>query len=97
MRLVVIFEDTPAMAEVRRRLEPAHLEYLRANVGEILIGGGLRSEPGGAYTGGLWVFEAASKERARQLIEGDPYFIAEPRPYELRVWGKALPELKAIL
>jgi uncharacterized protein len=45
----------------------------------------------------LWIFDVASRERAIQLIEGDPYFIAEPRPYQLRFWGKALPELAVTL
>lgn len=31
------------------------------------------------------------------LVEGDPYFKAERRPYELRVWGKALPDIEAML
>lgn len=97
MRWVAIFEDTPAMAGVRQRLEPAHLQFLRAHADEIVLAGGLRDEPGGAYRGGLWVFEVASKQRAVQLIEADPYQRAEPRPYRLQVWGKALPDLKAVL
>ena len=97
MRLVAIFEDTPPMAEVRARLEPAHIEYLRLHSNEILIAGGLRNAPGASFVGGLWVLEVPSKERAVQLVEDDPYFKAERRPYRLLVWGKALPELKATL
>lgn len=97
MRYVVIFEDTPAMAAVRRELEPAHIAFLRAHADEILIGGGLREVPGGPFAGGLWVFEVASRERAVELIEADPYFAAEPRPYNLLVWGKATPERHALL
>ena len=97
MRWVAIFEDTPAMAPVRRRLEPAHLDYLRSHVDEIVTAGGLRDEPGGAHSGGLWVFEVPSKQRAIELIEADPYYRVERRPYRLQVWGKALPDLKAVL
>ena len=97
MRFVVIFEDTPAMVDVRRELEPAHIDYLRKNAAEILIGGGLRDVPGGAYVGGLWVFEVASRERATELVEGDPYFVAHRRPYRLLVWGKATPERQVVL
>jgi uncharacterized protein YciI len=82
---------------VRARIDPAHIAYLRAHSDEIVLAGGLRDVPGGAYVGGLWIFEVASRERAIQLIEGDPYFIAEPRPYQLRFWGKALPELAVTL
>jgi uncharacterized protein len=85
------------MAEVRARFEPAHIEYLRMHSSEILIAGGLRDAPGAGFVGGLWVLEVPSKERAVQLIEDDPYFKAERRPYRLLVWGKAVPEIKAVL
>jgi uncharacterized protein YciI len=97
MRLIAIFEDTPAMPDVRARLEPAHLAYLRANVGEIVLAGGLRESPGAGYVGGLWILEVASMERAVQLVQADPFFQAEARPYKLLVWGKALPDLQAVL
>jgi hypothetical protein len=41
--------------------------------------------------------EVVSKDRAVQLIEADPFFQAERRPYRLLVWGKALPDLQAVL
>jgi uncharacterized protein len=97
MRLVVIFDDRPGMAEVRARLEPAHLAFLEAHRSEIKQAGGLREEPGGAYVGGLWVFEVASKERAHELIAADPYQQAHPRPYRLLVWGKALPQHDVVM
>lgn len=97
MRLVVIFDDTSPMVAIRAAQEPAHLDYLRAHADEILIGGGLRDQPGGGYVGGLWVLEVPSKARAIELIEADPYYLAEPRPYRLLVWGKACPDLMVTL
>lgn len=97
MRFVAIFEDTPAMEDVRREREAMHIEYLRTHCEEIVIGGGLREKQGGPFVGGLWVLEVASKERAVQLVEGDPYFQAEKRPYKLHVWGKALPDRQVVL
>lgn len=97
IRFAVVFDDTPAMAGVRRRLEPAHLDYLRAHAGEIKLGGGLREDAGGPYVGGLWIVEVESRERAVALIEADPYQRAEPRPYRLLLWGKALPDLRVVL
>jgi uncharacterized protein len=97
MRLIVIFDDEPAMAEVRARLEPAHLAFLEEHRAEIPMAGGLRDEPGGPYAGGLWVFDVESKARAIQLIEDDPYFKAHRRPYRLLVWGKALPQYKVTM
>lgn len=92
MRLIALFEDEPAMAGVRQRLETEHLAFLEAHRAEIPMAGGLRNEPGGAFTGGLWVFDVESKARAIELIEADPYHQAHPRPYRLLVWGKALPQ-----
>ncbi len=97
MRLIVIFDDESPMAEVRARLEPAHLAFLDAHRNEIRQAGGLRDEQEGPYAGGLWVFEVASKARAIELIEADPYFRAYRRPYRLLVWGKALPHYEVLM
>ena len=97
MPYVMIFEDTSPMAEVRRQIEPAHLDDLAQHRDEIKMAGGLRDVPGGPYAGGLWVFEVASRERAAALIEADPYFQAHPRPYRLHVWGKALPQFDVVM
>ena len=97
MRYIAMFEDTGPMAEVRRQIEPAHLGYLTQHRDEIKMAGGLRDVPGGAYVGGLWVFEVASRERAVALIEADPYFQVHPRPYRLHVWGKALPQFDVVM
>lgn len=97
MRWVVIFEDDPAMAAVRARLEPAHLAFLEKHRDEIPMAGGLRQEAGGAYTGGLWVFEVASRARALELIAADPYQQAHARAYQLHMWGKALPQFDVTL
>lgn len=97
MRFIVIFEDSPQMAEVRRAHEYAHLQFLEAHHAEIPMAGGLREEHGGPYAGGLWVFEVQNRSRAVELIEQDPYYIACPRPYRLLVWGKALPNLQVLM
>lgn len=91
MRFIVIFEEGPEMIPVRVALEPAFLEQHR---GEIPMAGGLRDEHGGPYVGGLWVFEVASRQRAVELIEADPYYQANPRKYRLLAWGKALPQFQ---
>ena len=97
MRWVAIFEDTPQMLEVRRANESRHLEYLGKHTDEILIAGGLREAPSAAFVGGLWILEVASKERAVQLVEGDPYFAPPHRKYKLLTWGKALADRQAVL
>jgi len=61
------------------------------------MAGGLRDEHGGPYVGGLWVFEVASRQRAVELIEADPYYQANPRKYRLLAWGKALPQFQVLM
>jgi uncharacterized protein len=97
MRFVVLFDDTPEMVAVRQKLEPEHLRFLEEHHGEIPMAGGLRNEHGGAYVGGLWVFEVTSRARAVELIKSDPYYVACPRTYRLLAWGKALPHLQAVM
>jgi uncharacterized protein len=97
VRWIAVFTDTPEMLAVRKAHEPLHLAYLRANASEILIGGGCRDGPGEPFVGGLWVLEVASRERAVELIEHDPYFEAAYRSYRLLTWGKALAEVVVTL
>jgi len=88
MRWVAVFEDDLGMLEVRKARGQAHLDYLSLNEKEILIGGGLRNGPGESFVGGLWVMEVASRERAVELIENDPYYVPALRRYKLFTWGK---------
>ena len=43
------------MMDHRAKYESDHLAYLKENLKEIPIAGGLRPEPGGIFVGGLWV------------------------------------------
>jgi len=54
------------------------------------MAGGLRHTHEGSFVGGMWVFQVASRERAIELIESDPYYMARPRVYRLLAWGQAL-------
>lgn len=97
MRYIAFFTDTPEMLEVRKERELRHLEYLRDQASEILIAGGCREAPGDPFVGGLWVLEVASRERAVELIENDPYFTPSYRSYRLLTWGKAFADKKICL
>lgn len=97
MRWIALFDDTPAMLAIRQEREPLHLVYLRQHQDEILIAGGLREAPGESFVGGLWVMEVASRARAVELIENDPYYVPAHRSYRLLTWGKALAERQVIL
>lgn len=97
MRFIAMFDEGPEMVPVRETHEPAHLAFLEQHQDEIKMAGGLRNEHGGPYVGGLWVFEVASRERAVELIEADPYYQAHARVYRLLAWGKALPQVQVLM
>ena len=89
-RWVAIFEDDPAAYKVRKEHQDAHIAYLDRHREQVLLGGGLRPNPGEWYCGGLWVLEVASREEAVALCENDPFFRHGLRKgYRLCVWGKA--------
>jgi uncharacterized protein YciI len=96
-RWIAFFTDTPEMLEIRKKRQDLHFDYLRRNASEIRIAGGCRETPGGYFVGGLWVLEVASRERAVELIENDPYYVAGCRPYKLLVWGKAFADQPVVL
>jgi len=89
-RWVVIFDDTPAMLEVRKAREPDHLRFLEKHGDTIKIAGGLRELPGDPYVGGLWVVEAEGRDELVALVESDPYFVPAHRRYRILAWGKAI-------
>ena len=63
MRLVAYFEDSPKMMAHRANYEKDHLEYLKENIKEIPIAGGLRPEPGGVFVGGAHLVQAYRHHR----------------------------------
>lgn len=65
------------------RVVPAHLEYVRA-----LGARGHRVTDGywGEMGGGMMVFDAASMDEARALVEGDPLVREKCVEYELKEW-----------
>ena len=97
MRWITFFTDTPKMMEIRKERQDLHFEYLQKHESEILIAGGCREVPGGAFVGGLWVLKVSSKERAVELIEIDPYYVPSYRTYQLLVWGNAFAEKPFVL
>ena len=97
MRWIAFFTDTPDMLDIRKERQDLHLDYLRRHASEIRNVGGCRKVPGGDFVGGLWVLEVDSRERAVELIENDPYYVASCRTYKLLIWGKAFAELPVVL
>jgi uncharacterized protein YciI len=74
MRFIVLLEDDPAHADVRPRLMPQHLDFLKQNAAEILEAGPLSEA--GTPAGGIWIVETERPERVKQLVEADPFWPA---------------------
>lgn len=72
MRYVVLLEDEPSKADVRPRLMPQHLAFLKEHGEEILEAGPL-SDSDAKPAGGIWIVEAADATRVRALVEADPF------------------------
>ncbi|WP_394171671.1 YciI family protein [Saccharospirillum alexandrii] len=90
MRFIVRTFDDPTRIEVRAEHMQLHLNYLAENEQEILVAGSLRESTSDGPIGALWIIEAESEGRARELVEGDPFFRKGLRQkYELLYWSKA--------
>ncbi|WP_020591571.1 YciI family protein [Kiloniella laminariae] len=97
-RWAVLFTDSPEMMDVRadKARRDAHVAYVRAHP-ELLIGGGLKTNPEGDFCGALWIVELASREDVVQLILRDPFYSADHRRYVIYSWGKILEDKQVTL
>ncbi|MFZ9667755.1 MAG: YciI family protein [Steroidobacteraceae bacterium] len=69
---VVICRDGPMGAWVRSTYTPEHLTYIETVMDELNVAGPLYDN-GGAPVGSLYCLQTKSLERARHIIENDPY------------------------
>jgi uncharacterized protein len=90
MLFVVSAFDRPGAGELRARIRPAHLEYLKGRLGEIRAGGALLDE-GGQPVGSMLIIEAADQMAAEAFTAGDPYRLEGVfERVEVRPWRPAL-------
>lgn len=90
MRWAALFSDRPDGAAIRAAHMEAHQAYLRENKGRIILAGARRLDPDGAPVGGLWIFEADSREEVEAIIARDPFQIHGLRATtEIYAWGTA--------
>lgn len=97
-RWVVIFEDTPEMLNIRaqQHLRDAHVAYVKDHP-ELLIGGGLKSDPDADFCGAMWIVETDAKSDVEKLVANDPFYQSEFRTYEIFTWGKILEDQTTVL
>jgi uncharacterized protein len=72
MLYAVLFTDDDAYADARRRLMPAHLDFLERHRDRIRAAGPLRDMADGTPAGGLWLVEADTAEAVAALYQEDP-------------------------
>jgi uncharacterized protein YciI len=65
--------DKPNSKDVRMANRPAHIEYLKAKEGQILMGGAMLTEDGEGMLGSLLVIDAEDEAAARAFVDGDPF------------------------
>jgi len=74
MLYAVLFTDDDAHADERRRLMPAHLDFLERRRDHIRAAGPLRETADGTPAGGLWLVEADSPAAVAALYQEDPFW-----------------------
>lgn len=90
MRWAALFTDHPDGGDIRMEHTEAHQAYLRENKGKIVLAGAMRPEPGGIPKGGLWIFEAETREEVEAIIAEDPFQIHGLRATtQVLAWGTA--------
>jgi len=74
MIYAVLFEDDDSRADMRPKHMPDHLAFLEHNADSIQAAGPLNDAASGSPAGGLWLVQADSPDRARTLVEADPFW-----------------------
>ena len=74
--VVVICRDGPNAPQARAAATPDHLAYIDTVFDDINVAGPLYDEAGIETVGSLYSLRTKSLARAKQIIEGDPYFRA---------------------
>lgn len=77
MAYMIATYDKPGHEHVRDRVRQAHLEYLEANVGKVIAGGGFWDDGGTTVIGGLLLVDTEEKAEAQSFIDADPFSQAE--------------------
>ncbi len=92
MQFVLYCIDKPDHAQVRADNRPAHLDYLKGKVDQIVIAGPLLPDDSEGPLGSLLIIEAADLDEAKAFADGDPYAKAGLFEYvTIMAYRKVLP------
>ncbi|WP_027547835.1 YciI family protein [Bradyrhizobium sp. WSM2254] len=91
MPYVITWFQNEGTSEVRKTFRPIHLDHIINNAHRIIASGGLFSDNGDNYTGGLVILDTDIKQEAIDFIESDPFFINGIfSSYTIHRWKKAI-------
>lgn len=74
MIYAVLFEDNEDHADKRAEHMQAHLSFLERNAKTVKSAGPLTDTADQRSAGGLWLVEAVSSDKVRELVEEDPFW-----------------------
>ena len=74
MKFIVLFEDNDEFAHKRSEHMSDHLEFLERNSAAIEAAGPLSDAESGNGAGGIWLVDAADRDRVQALVEEDPFW-----------------------
>jgi uncharacterized protein len=90
MLFVVSAFDRPGAGELRAKVRPAHLDYLKGRIGQIRAGGAFldtNEQP----VGSMLIIEAEDQAAAEAFTAGDPFRLEGVfERVEVRPWRAAL-------
>ena len=73
MNFVLYCVDKPGHGQVRADNRPAHLDYLKSKLDQIVIAGPMLDDDGESVLGSMLVIEAADRAEAEAFAAEDPY------------------------
>ncbi len=73
MQFAIVCLDKPDHGHLRAENRPAHIDYLNANLGHMLLAGPFLSGDGERPVGSLLIMEYDDQGQAQAFAEGDPY------------------------
>jgi len=93
MLFAIFCTDKPDSAEIRAANRPAHLDYVRTVIDQVVLAGPTLTDDGQAMSGSLLVMEFADLAAAQAFADDDPYNRAGLfECVVIRPWKKVLPE-----
>jgi len=63
----------PNCADIPKRTQNQHLEYLDTNMNLVLAAGGLLNDDGLVRLGGFYILDVEAREKAEEFVAQDPF------------------------